>query len=69
MDKVKINHIPAFVVVRPEHIGERVVRKPSLKELIIHRIQYLMVFHIPVAFIWAIWIGLVIWGGEYIASR
>lgn len=69
MDKVKINHLPALAVIRPEYMGEAIIPTPSTKERIIHRIQYLMEFYIPVAFIWAIWIGLVIWGGEYIASR
>lgn len=68
MDKVKINHIPALAVIRPEYMGEAIILTPTTKERIIGRI-YQMEFYIKVAIIWAIWIGLVIWGGEYIASK
>lgn len=70
MDKVKINHLPVFVVRnRPEYLGELTVSRPTLRERIIGRIQNLMECYIPIAVIWAVWIGLVIWGGEYIASK
>lgn len=68
MDKVRINHLPSIVVVRPEYMGEVFIPSLTLKERIIGRI-YQMEFYIKVAIIWAIWIGLVIWGGEYIASK
>ncbi|WP_391487140.1 hypothetical protein [Leclercia tamurae] len=68
MDKVKINHLPALAVIRPEYMCEAIIPIPTTKERIIGRI-YQMEFYIKVAIIWAIWIGLVIWGGEYIASK
>lgn len=68
MDKVKINHIPALAVIRPEYMGEAIIPTPTTKERIIGRI-YQMEFYIKVAIIWAIWIGLVIWGGECIANK
>lgn len=69
MDKVKINHLPVFVIRnRPEYLGEITLPKLTRRERIIGGI-YQMEFYIKVAIIWAIWIGLVIWGGEYIASK
>jgi len=69
MDKVRINHLPVFVIRnRPELLGEVTIPSLTLKERIIGRIQQ-MEFYIKIATIWAIWIGLVIWGGEYIASK
>lgn len=69
MDKVKINHLPALAVIRAECMGEAIIPTPSAKERLIHHIQCLMEFYIPIAAIWTIWIGLVIWGGEYISSK
>lgn len=69
MDKVKINHLPALAVIRAECMGEAIIPTPSAKEWLIHRIQYLMEFYIPIAAIWTIWIGLVIWGVDYVSSR
>lgn len=69
MDKVRINHLPGMTVIRPEYMSEAVTPIPTTTERVIHRIQYLMEFYIPIAIIWAIWIGLVIWGVDYVSSR
>lgn len=69
MDKVRINHLPGMAVIRPEYMGEAVTPTPTTKERIAHRIQYLMEFYIPIAVIWAVWIGLVIWGVDYVSSK